>query len=402
MSQKRAAAMCVACAAIIVTTVAPRAAAPLTAGVFATGLKSPTKLIVTPGHNVLVSETGDVLANFVKHEGRVSIVDPSGNVRALLSKLPSALDLDNAGPAGVGGLLLHGDRTLYLQIGVGDVVKRNASNQEVPNPAGLSSALFSSIWRVSFSDNVDWLAEGFVLDPATDYATLADGGTVELANSAGEFAFVSVVADIRDLMPGANVVMASNPFGLLLRGGRLYYPDAGYNALGRVNAKTGEQTTIAHFPPVPNTAPFGPPVSQAVPNSIRGLVGNSNAALVTLFSGFPFGRGASSVRLVNLKTGEQTPFIPGLTMAIDTLPQGRGTSNLLVLEYASAFTPPGPGGPAQFVSPGRVLRFATPTSPAEVLVDTLTTPTSMDLDQASGTLYISERGSGRIMKVDLP
>src|SRR5688572_21992308 len=83
MIQKRAAAVCVACAAIIVTTVAPRAAAPLAASVFASGLKSPTKLIVTPGHNVLVSETGDVLANFVKHEGRVSIVDPSGNVRAL-------------------------------------------------------------------------------------------------------------------------------------------------------------------------------------------------------------------------------------------------------------------------------------------------------------------------------
>jgi len=386
MIQKRAAAACVVCAAIIVTTVALRAAGPLpavplTASVFATGLKNPVKLIVTPGHNVLVTETGDAPATFVKHEGRVSIVDPSGNVRALLSKLPSGLDLDNANPGGPSGLFLQGDRTLYVQIGVGDVLKRNASSQEVPNPAGLSSALFSSIWRVTFSDNVDWLVDGFVLNPAIDYATLADGGTVELTNDAGEFAFVSVV---------------------LLRGTSLYYPDAGYNSLGRVTWKTGAQATITHFPPVPNTAGFGPPVSQAVPNSIRGLIDNGNVALVTLLSGFPFGPGASSVRLVNLTTGQQTPLIAGLTMAIDSLPEGRGTNNLLVLEYARGFVPPGPGGPGGFVSPGRLLRYATPTSSAQVLVDTLINPTSMGLDAASKTLYITEIRSGRIVTVHLP
>jgi hypothetical protein len=137
-----------------------------------------------------------------------------------------------------------------------------------------------------------------------------------------------------------------------------------------------------------------------VPNSIRGL-SRDRHAVVTLFSGFPFGRGASSVRLVDLRSGEQQPLISGLTMAIDALPLGSGTNTLLVLEHASAFILPGPGGPAQFVSPGRILRFATPSSTPEVLVDTLVTPTSMDLDAETGELFITEIRAGRIMKVSL-
>jgi hypothetical protein len=184
-------------------------------------------------------------------------------------------------------------------------------------------------------------------------------------------------------------------------GDTLYFPDAGFNSVAAVDRHSGRMETITHFPPVPNTAGFGPPVSQAVPNSIREERGRPNRALVTLFSGFPFGKGASSVREVNLRTGEQTPLLPGLTMAIDSLPLGHDTNGLLVLEYASGFVPPGPAGPAQFVSPGRLLRFATPASAPEVLVNTLTTPTSMDLDEYSGTLYITEIRTGRIMKVDL-
>jgi hypothetical protein len=167
-----------------------------------------------------------------------------------------------------------------------------------------------------------------------------------------------------------------------------------------VNRSSGRIETITHFPNVPNTAPFGPPVSQAVPNSIRGL-NRDRHALVTLFSGFPFGRGASSVRLVDLSTGAQLPLISGLTMAIDALPLGNWTSKLLVLEHASAFAPPGPAGPGGFVSPGRLLRFATPSSRPQVLVDTLVTPTSMDLDADTGDLFITEIRTGKIIKVSL-
>ena len=399
MSHHRAPAACLLLVAFVGTLSAAPPTGPVST-VFVQGLHNPVKVIVTPGHHLLVSEAGEAPPNFVSHDGRISIIDRSGNIRTLIGHLPSGLDLDNANPSGPNAIWLQGQKTLFIAFSPGDVQKRNATNQAVPNPNGPSSALYSSIWRVRFSESVDWLGGTFELNPTTDYATLADGKTVELTNDIGECATVEVLADVRDIMRGGNLVDASNPFGLLVTGDSIYFPDAGYNSVAAVNRLSGRIQTITHFPPVPNTAPFGPPVSQAVPNSIRGL-SRDRYALVTLFSGFPFGRGASSVRLVDLRSGEQQPLIPGLTMAIDALPLGSGTNKLLVLEHASAFIPPGPGGPAQFVSPGRLLRFATPSSTPEVLVDTLVTPTSMDLDAETGELFITEIRTGRIMEVSL-
>ena len=400
MSHHRVAAVCLLLVAFVAAVSAVPPGGPPASTVFVQGLKNPVKLIVTPGHHLLVSEAGEQPPNFVSHEGRISIIDQSGNIRTLIGHLPSGLDLENANPSGPSAIWLEGQRTLFIALGPGDVQKRNATNQEVPNPRGPSSALFSSIWRVRFSESVDWLGGGFELNPATDYATLADGKRVDLTNDLGESAAIEVLADVRDVMPGGNLIAASNPFGLLVAGDSIYFPDAGYNSMAAVNRLSGRVQTLTHFPPVPNTAPFGPPVSQAVPNSIRGLAWD-RYALVTLFSGFPFGRGASSVRLVDLRSGEQQPLVSGLTMAIDALPLGNWTNKLLVLEHASAFVPPGPGGPAQFVSPGRLLRFATPSSSPDVLVDTLVTPTSMDLDAETGDLFITEIRTGRIIKVSL-
>ncbi|MEP7309465.1 MAG: ScyD/ScyE family protein [Acidobacteriota bacterium] len=400
MTKTWAAAVCAVAVSAVATTEAARAAGPVAPTVFISGLKAPSDLVVTPRHNILVSEAGEDPPLFVTHEGRISIVDPAGNVRTLLGKLPSALDGENAGPAGPNGLWLQGERTLYVLMSVGDVLKRNAQNQEVPNPAGLSSSLFSSVWRIRFSEGVDWLADGFVLNPATDYPDLADGRTVVLTNGAGEHAHVTVLADIRDLVPGPVVVSASNPYRLTGSGDAVYFTDAGYNAVTAVG-RSGRIETITHFALVPNTAGFGPPVSQAVPTGIRLERGHPDRALVTLFTGFPLGRGASSVREVDLSTGAETTVVSGLTMAIDALPWGHGAHGLLVLEHASGFVPPGPVGPAQFLSPGRVLRYATPTSAPEVLVNTLTRPTSMVLDDDTGDLYILERFTGRILKVAL-
>jgi hypothetical protein len=394
MSHHRAPAACLLLVAFVGTLSAAPPTGPVST-VFVQGLHNPVKVIVTPGHHLLVSEAGEAPPNFVAHDGRISIIDRSGNVRTLIGHLPSGLDLDNANPSGPSAIWLHGQRTLFIAFSPGDVQKRNATNQAVPNPSGPSSALYSSIWRVRFSESVDWLGGTFELNPTTDYATLADGKPLELTNDIGECARVEVLADVRDIMRDA-----SNPFGLLVAGDSIYFPDAGYNSVATVSRLSGRIQTITHFPPVPNTAPFGPPVSQAVPNSIRGL-SRDRYALVTLFSGFPFGRGASSLRLVDLRSGEQQPLISGLTMAIDALPLGSGTNKLLVLEHASAFVPPGPGGPAQFVSPGRLLGFATPSSTPEVLIDTLVTPTSMDLDAETGELFITEIRTGRIMKVSL-
>ena len=53
---------------------------------FATGLLAPSKIIQTPRGNFIVAEGGPQVPN----NGRVSIVDRSGNHRTLLDGLPSA------------------------------------------------------------------------------------------------------------------------------------------------------------------------------------------------------------------------------------------------------------------------------------------------------------------------
>jgi hypothetical protein len=361
------------------------------------GLKAPVKIVLTRGGNLLVSEGGDQPPAFVANHGRISLVDRGGVRRTLIDRLPAGLDLDDGGAGGPSGLWLADRYTLYVAIGIGDVTKRNAARGEVPNPAGLSSPLFSSLWRIRFSGEIDDLVDGFVLDPATHYAELADGGEVRLENASGEKARIRVLADFRDIYPGTppNPISASNPFGLLLLQDRLYLPDAGQNSLVRVDRETGRIRTIVHFPPVTNTAPFGPPVSQPVPNSIRKL--SDGSALVTLLSGFPFGAGAASVQRVDLSQGTTAPFISGLTMAIDVLPLGHARGPFLVLEYASRFDPTMGG----FMPPGRLLRFARSSSAPEVLSSALVGPTSMAFDDCTGELFVTEIRTGRIIRFEL-
>ena len=57
------------------------------ATVFAGGLKAPVRMILTPGGNLLVAESG------TGHmDGRISIIDQSGSRRTLVDGLPSAIN----------------------------------------------------------------------------------------------------------------------------------------------------------------------------------------------------------------------------------------------------------------------------------------------------------------------
>src|SRR5436853_835867 len=121
------------------------------ASVFAGGLKTPVRLIITPGGNLLVAESGS--GNM---DGRVSIIDQSGHRRTLVDGLPSAINLSGGEPAPSGptALALRG-RTLYVLIGSGDATLPGpAPGSEIPNPQPTSS-LFSSVLALRFPASVD-------------------------------------------------------------------------------------------------------------------------------------------------------------------------------------------------------------------------------------------------------
>lgn len=364
---------------------------------FVAGLRAPTKVLMTAEGHLLVSEAG---LTATPNQGRVSLVDRSGNARALLDRLPSAVGSEG-GPSGPTGIWISGDRTLYLEIGQGDTIRR-AAGGEVPNPNGLTSPLFSSVWRIRFGDSIDCLQGTFELTDAA-LQTLADGHTAELANATGERAWIRVIGDLRDLypvpQPSVHKVSGSNPFGLVRLGEDVYLPDAGQNSIVRIDGESGRIQTLVRFPPVPNPQfpAVGGPTSQAVPNSLRRLPG-SRSLLVTIFTGFPFSNGVSSVQLVDPRDGTAEPFITNLRTAIDVLPIGSRHGPFLVLEYSSGFVPP-PAGPG-FVFPGRVLRFAARASAPVEVATGLTSPTSMAYDPRTRELFVTEINTGRIMRIE--
>ncbi len=353
------------------------------------GLREPLGTALTNQGNLLVSETGTP----APRSGRISIIDSHGNRRTLLDGLPSGIN-DAGDPSGPSGIFTHG-RTLYVAIGVGDVgIGGPFPGTTLENPNGPSSPIFSSILAIHFSAATEKTTNGFTLTLADDQA-LANGQTVTLSNSGHDKITIRLIADLPNFIsfPLPTVpanIQVSNPYGLVAMGDSLYVTDGGRNLTWEVDIATGSFSPLVAFPNIPN--PFFPtlggPFVQAVPTGIASF---QDQLFVTLFRGFPFPTGVSSVEQVDPMTGIDTPFINGLTTAIDILPiKGKGATNYLVLQFSSA-------GPF-FQGPGLVLRFNHPAGPPTLLADCLTNPTSMTLDHKTGTLYVSEFG-GRIVAI---
>lgn len=378
--------------AAITCSLALSAAAQDSSLVFASGLRAPTKIIFSQKGNLFVAEQGTAIPN----TGRISIVDPAtGAVRTLLDGLPSALNLIGGSPApsGPDGLAMRG-RTLYLTIGSGNTTLPGpAPGSELPNP-NPASPLFSSVLEVQSSAALEMFTTGFTLTDAQRGA-LAAGQTVTLGGKKrGGSLTVRLVANFPDYIPAPrpgfpNLVVSSNPFGLLFgQGDQLDVVDASLNEILLVDAHSGATATLVHFNNIPNTLfpTVGPPSVQPVPDSIRV---SGNQFLVPYLSGFPFAPGAARVQAVDPNTGANEPFITGLTAAIDVLPLSDG--GFLVLEF----------GGTGLQQPGRLLRFASATAAPEVISASLITPTNMVLDEKNNVLFITEIGTGRIIRLQL-
>lgn len=361
--------------------------------VFATGLLSPTKIALTRSGELLVAEGG----TFTPNTGRISILDRDGNRRTLLDGLPSAPEPAGQ-PQGPSGLALApSGRLLFVAFAAGDVtVPGAAAGQDAPNPQGPSSPILSSVLAVRLSAALEDLASGFSLS-LDDHFEISHGRTVVATNTEGETAEIRLVHDFRNLVrdPVTNV-RRFNPFGLALdpRGWVGWVVDSSQDSLERVSLRSGRNLRVLDFDPVPNPLPFGPPLVDPVPTSVRLFEGD---LLVSLETGFPFAQGAASVLRVDVREGTAEAFIEDLTQALDVLPVPTrgGTTDVFVVELSLdllSFPP----------APGRLLRFRDPAGPPEVLADTLAGPTSVAVDPRSGEAFVTEVFTGNVVRVTLP
>jgi hypothetical protein len=352
----------------------------------AAGLRSPAKLLALPDGSLLVAEAGNG-----PNTGRISLIDRDRRQFTVIDGLPSALFLgrDASGPS---GLLLIGDR-LYVSIGSGDVTVAGAGQgSEIPNPSP-ASPLFSSVLLLELP-SAD-IPLGFTL-PFGAHAALTQGQGVYLRNSDGVSVRLSRLADVPDYIPEPRPdeprhVRTSNLYGLVGSNASLALVDASRNVIWSIPIAPDTSPSIfASFPPVSNIAPIGPPVTDAVPATIR-VVGDD--FLVSFLTGFPFGRGAASVSRVVRSSGAIERVATGLQTAVDVLPiDGTGALSY-VLEYSADFLAGGPG---------RLLRVDGQRGTTLVLAEGLVTPTNMALDPRSGDVFVTEFSRGRILRVLLP
>ena len=161
------------------------------------------------------------------------------------------------------------------------------------------------------------------------------------------------------------------------------------NTVTEVVASTGRWRVIARFPPVSNTLfpGLGGPVTDAVPTGI--FVRADGTLLVTILGGFPFAAGSAKVYSVNPTTGAFTPLIEGLTSATEVIEVGGA---IYVLEVSSDL---------KTRTPGRLLRFASPSSTPTVVAAGLIGPTGLAYEATRNELIVSETFTGLIKRIAL-
>jgi len=154
-----------------------------------------------------------------------------------------------------------------------------------------------------------------------------------------------------------------------------------------IAASTGRAHVLTRIPPVNNTLfpTLGGPVTDAVVTSL--FVRADGSVLATILGGFPFAPGSSKVYKIDTATGAFTPYIEGLTTATGVIEVGDATYVLEVSTDLKAGTP------------GRLLRFATPSSTPTVVVGGLIGPTGLAYEPTRKELIVSETFTGLIKRI---
>jgi hypothetical protein len=347
------------------------------------GLYRPNKLIQTTSGNLIVAEGGLAAPN----SGRISIVGLDGTRRTLLDGLPSGLNA-KGDYVGTQGIFLSGS-SLYVLNGEGDsTVAGPVQGSELPNPAP-SSPLNSSVLVVHFTGAVEKVASGVQLTYA-DQQALKNGQTVSNADYSLS---VDLIADLPDFVPDAlpslaQNVRASEPSGIVGIRSELFISDAGLNAILRVDTSTGAVSVLTTFAAIANPTTLGPSTIDASPSSIHDLDGD---LLVTLFRGYPYVPGNSSVARVNRRTGAITTYMSGLTSLADVFTvKFKGWTAVFTLESSLDLLSD---------QPGRLQRFTTAATAGVPISTCLIRPGGIIRDDGTGTLYITETTTGRIIQI---
>ena len=300
------------------------------------------------------------------------------------------------------GLVMRG-RILYITIGEGNpTVACVLPCTEIPNPAGASSPIFSSVLALHFSEKTEVITHGFKL-ALEDDQVLKDGDKVVFNNGRGDKAALRLIADFPDVSPdpltGApENVAASNPFGIEIIDNHVFVTDAGNNNVWKADINSGEIESLASFPTLIQTAGQR---REAVPTGIRL---NGGQLLVVLFRGgsdTALAAGLAEIRLIDPLTGGDSPFFGGMTSAIDVLPVQTGGSPdyFNVLQFGVLPPPSGPG-----LQPARLLRFDAPAAPpaSNSVLTGGNFATSMTRNPSTGDLYMTRIFAGTIIRVQIP
>ena len=389
-------------------------------GILASGTKTPVKITRTAGGNFMLAESGTGA-----NDGRVRLLSIWGDRYNLLSGLPSGMTPEGTalGPTAVADA--HG--TIYIVIGEGDIKGESSTPQQVPNPNGPSSPIFSSVIEARFTPVPDGIRTGFVLT-ADDIMSLADGNTVTLENAGGESVSLSLLVDFRDFIPDARLrVRQANPFAGAVVGsltaddltdlgftgtiedanylGQLdpdsevgqrlrertvvYVVDAGMNTISSVSASTGRSHVLTRFAAQPNPVfpALGGPVTDPVPTSI--VPRADGTLLVTTLGGFPFAAGTSKVWSVDPATGAATPWIEGLTTATNVI---EVNGAIYVLEVSTNLL----AG-----APGQILRYDSPTATPTVLAGGIIGGTGLAYEPHRNELIVTETFTGLVKRIPL-
>ena len=306
--------------------------------VVATGFTGPIGICKDNSGNLFVAETGTG-----NNDGKIILVDPSGNKHTIVYGLPSHMDTATHETAGPWRPYITPDSLLWVIVGSG------------PDTSA------GSIMQFDLS----------TVTPGVDSLTITDTTKIyriqawALSHGYSDSDIFSAVWDAS---------------------GNIYTADAGANAVLKIDA-AGNISTLDTFPAIPNTFTPFPPYIDYVPTKI--ISDNNGGFYLCNLTGFPFLSGLAEIVMLDT-AGMMMTMYTGLTQAVDMEMDSHG--NLYVLQfglYDSSFFP--------VPNSASIIRIS-PTGAMDTLATGFGPSAGMVPDSSDG-FYVTELFTGNLIHI---